>query len=147
MGNVHATPIGSMPFVRDTVSATPSRQAYQLLHFAFTAAPIIAGLDKFFDFLVDWDKYLAPWFANMLPAGLGAHTFLMLVGVIEVIAGLIVAFRPRVGAWIVFAWLWAIIINLLSYPGYFDIALRDFGLSLGAMALARLSMQYDAKTD
>jgi len=73
---------------------------------------------------------------------IGGHNLILLVAVVEIVAGLIVAFKPRIGAWIVFAWLWAIIINLLSYPGFYDIALRDFGLSLGALALARLSKEF-----
>jgi hypothetical protein len=121
-------------------SATPARQAYQILHFGFAAAPIIAGLDKFLHVLTNWDMYLAPWIAHVSP--IGGHNLMLLVGVIEIIAGLIVAFKPKIGAWIVFGWLWAIIINLLSYPGFYDIALRDFGLSLGALALARLSKEF-----
>ena len=124
----------------DVVAAPPARQAYQLLHVAFVVAPILAGLDKFFHALVNWDQYLAPWIAGLSP--IPAHSLMLIVGVIEIIAGLIVAFAPRIGAWIVFAWLWAIIINLLSYPGFYDIALRDFGLSLGALALARLSEDF-----
>ena len=81
--------------------------------------------------------YLAPWIANLSPVP--AHTLMLVVGVVEILAGLIVAFKPKVGALIVFAWLWAIIINLITYPGFYDIALRDFGLSLGALALSRLS--------
>ena len=84
--------------------------------------------------------YLAPWIAHLSP--MGGHNLMLLVGVVEIIAGLIVAFKPKIGAWIVFAWLWAIIIDLLSYPGFYDIALRDFGLSLGALALARLSKEF-----
>lgn len=137
MSNGHTDTMRSVPFVANAVPAHPVRQAYQLLHFAFAAAPIIAGLDKFFHVLVNWDQYLAPWIAKLSP--IGGHNLMLIVGVIEIIAGLVVAFRPRVGAWIVFAWLWAIIINLLTYSGYYDIALRDFGLSLGALALARLS--------
>ena len=91
-------------------------------------APIIAGIDKFLDLLVNWDQYLAPWIAHLSP--IGGHILMLLIGIDEIIAGLIVAFWPRVGAWIVFAWLWATIINLLTYSGYYDIALRDFGLSL-----------------
>ncbi len=119
--------------------ATPTRQAYQILRFAFAAAPIIAGIDKFLHLLVNWDKYLAPWIANLSP--IGGHNLMLLVGIIEIIAGLIVAWKPKIGAWIVFAWLWGIIIDLLSYSGFYDIALRDFGLSLGALALARLSKE------
>ncbi len=119
--------------------SSPTYQAYQILHIAFTVAPIIAGLDKFTHFLVNWDQYLSP---AMPRFGLPAHTFMLGIGVIEVVAGLLVAFAPRIGAWIVGLWLCGIILNLLSIPGYFDIALRDFGLALGAFALARLSEEY-----
>ena len=121
----------------------PRYQAYQILHWGFAAAPIIAGLDKFTHLLVNWDQYLAPVVERSLP--ISAHGFMMIVGVIEVIAGLWVAARPRVGAYIVSAWLFGIIINLLLVPGYFDVALRDFGLMLGALALARLSQVYDSR--
>jgi uncharacterized membrane protein HdeD (DUF308 family) len=131
---------GNFPIAGNIVAAAPARQAYQILHFAFTAAPIIAGIDKFLHILVNWDNYLAPWIANLSP--IGGHNLMLLVGAIEIIAGLIVALKPQIGAWIVFAWLWGIIINLLSYPGFYDIALRDFGLSLGALALARLSKDF-----
>jgi hypothetical protein len=106
----------------------------------FIAAPIIVGLDKFLHRLTNWDICLAPWIANLSP--ISGHNLMLLVGVIEIITGLIVAFRPRVDAWIVFAWLWAIVINLLSYPGFFEIALRDFGLSLGALQLASLNREF-----
>jgi uncharacterized membrane protein YphA (DoxX/SURF4 family) len=119
---------------------SPSAQAYQVLHLAYTIAPVIAGLDKFFHVLVNWDQYLAPAVARMLPVP--AHTFMLAVGVIEVAAGLLVAFVPRIGAWVVAAWLLGIIVNLLIIPAYFDVALRDFGLALGAVALARLSQDY-----
>lgn len=116
---------------------TPSEQAYQILHLGFTVAPILAGLDKFFELLTDWDQYLAPAMAGLLP--FDGHTFMLIVGVIEIVAGLLVWFKPRIGGYVVMAWLWGIILNLLLIPGYFDIALRDFGLSLGALALARLA--------
>jgi hypothetical protein len=128
----------------DMVAATPARQAYQILHVAFVAAPLIAGVDKFAHVLVNWDQYLAPWIANLSPVS--AHTLMQIAGIVEIIAALIVAFRPRIGAWIVFAWLWAIIVNLVSHPGYYDIALRDFGLSLGALALARLSLDFEPRS-
>jgi hypothetical protein len=115
----------------------PADQAYQILHIAFTIAPVIAGVDKFLHLLVNWDQYLAPVVARMLP--FSGHTFMLLVGVIEVVAGLLVWWKPRIGAYVVMCWLWGIIINLLLIPGYFDVALRDFGLSLGALALARLA--------
>jgi hypothetical protein len=114
-----------------------SYQAFQILRFAFTVAPILAGLDKFFHLLVDWDKYL-PAIANNLVGGHG-HQLMLAVGVIEIIAGIGVFLKPRIFAYIVAVWLLIIILNLLAIPGYFDIALRDFGLLLGALALARLS--------
>jgi hypothetical protein len=120
--------------------SSPSYQAYQILHIAFTVAPIVAGLDKFFHFLVNWDMYLSPMVPRML--GINGHTFMLAVGVVEVIAGLLVAVAPRIGGWVVAAWLCGIIINLLTIPAYFDVALRDFGLALGALALARLSVDY-----
>jgi hypothetical protein len=120
-------------------TTSPAYQAYQILHIAFTVAPIIAGVDKFFHFLVNWDQYLSP---AMPRFGLDPHTFMLGVGAIEVIAGLIVAFAPRIGGWIVGLWLCGIIVNLLSIPGYFDVALRDLGLALGAFALARLADEY-----
>jgi hypothetical protein len=121
----------------DTSLHHHSHQAYQILRLGFTVAPILAGLDKFFHLLTDWNQYLAPFIPQML--GMSATTFMMIVGVIEIVAGLVVWFKPRFGGYLVMAWLWGIIINLLLIPGYFDIALRDFGLSLGALALARLA--------
>lgn len=119
----------------------PSYQAYQILRLILTIAPIAAGADKFLHVLVNWDKYVSPLFASLSPVPV--HTMMLAVGVVEIVAGLIVAFAPRIGAWVVAAWLWAIILNLLAIPGYFDIALRDFGLSMAAVALARLSADYD----
>jgi hypothetical protein len=119
-------------------------QAYQILHWGFVAAPIIAGLDKFSHLLTNWDKYLAPFIANLAgKVGLSGHTFMLIVGVIEVVAGLVVAFKPRFGAYLVAVWLAGIIVNMLIIPGFYDIALRDFGLCLGAVALARLSQKFD----
>ena len=115
----------------------PARQAYRILHVGFVVAPVLAGLDKFFNVLVDWDRYLAPVATDVLPVS--AHTIMVVVGVIEIAAGVLVALRPRLGGYVVAAWLWAIIVNLLVLGDYFDVALRDFGLSLGALALARLA--------
>jgi len=123
---------------RDT--ATPSYQAYRILLLSFTVAPIVAGLDKFFHLLTDWDQYL-PAAVNGMVGGHG-HTLMLAVGVIEVIAGLGVALKPRIFSYVVAAWLGVIIINLLLIPGFFDVALRDFGLLLGALALGRLSAEY-----
>ena len=122
-------------------TSSPAYQAYQTLRLGFTVAPIVAGLDKFFHLLVNWDQYLPP-FVNNLTGGHG-HELMLVVGVIEIVAGLGVAFKPRLFAYVVSAWLLLIIANLLMIPGYFDVALRDFGLSLGALALGRLSAEYD----
>ncbi|MBK8905947.1 MAG: hypothetical protein IPM53_32510 [Anaerolineaceae bacterium] len=119
---------------RDKTFDNPVYQAYRILHIGFTAAPLLFGLDKFLNLMVDWTQYLAPFVANIIPA----TTFMLIVGVVEIVAGLLVFFKPRIGAYVVAAWLLAIIVNLVL-TGYFDIALRDFGLFLGALALARLS--------
>jgi hypothetical protein len=118
-------------------AANPARQAFRILHVGFVVAPILAGLDKFLEVLVDWDRYLAPAVTDVLPVS--GHTVMLAVGVVEIAAGVLVALRPRIGGYVVAAWLWAIIVNLLILGDYFDIALRDFGLSLGALALARLA--------
>lgn len=114
-----------------------SHQAFQILRLGFTVAPIIAGLDKFLQLLTNWDKYLAPQVSGTL--GVAPHTFMMIVGAIEIVAGLLVAVNPRIGGYVVSAWLVGIIINLLLVGGYLDVALRDLGLALGAFALARLA--------
>ena len=120
--------------------SSPGYQAFQILRTGFTVAPIVAGLDKFLHLLVNWDQYL-PAFVNVLTGGHG-HQLMLAVGVIEIVAGLGVAFKPRIFAYVVSAWLLLIVANLLMIPGYFDVALRDFGLSLAALALARLSQEY-----
>ena len=122
------------------VAGSGSRQAFYILRFGFTVAPIIAGIDKFLHLLVDWDKYVAPWVANIVK---NPHAFMLAVGVVEIIAGLIVAFKPKWGGYIVALWLAGIILNLVTYPGYFDVALRDLGLLLGALALARLAADFE----
>jgi uncharacterized membrane protein YphA (DoxX/SURF4 family) len=136
-------PIVTAPAVERRASR-PTYQAYQVLHLAFIVAPTLAGLDKFFHVLTNWDQYLAPAIARLLPVP--AHTFMYVVGVVEIVAGLLVAIRPRVFAWLVAAWLLAIIANLAILGGYWDIVLRDFGLTLGAIALARLSQVWDRRT-
>jgi hypothetical protein len=119
----------------------PAFQAFMLLRIGFTVAPILFGLDKFFHVLVDWDRYLAPEFADLFNAQ--AHTLMYAVGAIEIVAGLIVALRPRFGGYLVAAWLGGIITNLLLIGDYYDIALRDFGLLLAALTLARLATAFD----
>jgi uncharacterized membrane protein YphA (DoxX/SURF4 family) len=123
----------------------PAYQAYQLLHVGFIVAPIIAGADKFFHLLVNWDNYLAP-VVNGAIGGHG-HAFMLVAGVIEIIAGIGVAIRPRIFSYVVAAWLLGIIVNLLLIPPsnpvpHYDVALRDFGLFLGALALGRLSQHF-----
>lgn len=122
-------------------ASRPAYEAYQILHLGFTVAPIVAGLDKFFNLLVNWEQYLPPFITNMV--GGNGHYLMLVVGVIEIIAGLGVAFKPKIFAYVVSAWLLLIIANLLMIPGYFDVALRDFGLALAAFALARLSREFD----
>lgn len=127
--------------VKNDIETTgPSYQAFQILRTGFTVAPIVAGADKFTHLLVNWDQYL-PAIVNKTLGGHG-HEFMYAVGVIEIVAGIGVALKPRIFAYVVSAWLVLIIINLLMIPGYFDVALRDLGLALGALALARLSQQF-----
>ena len=119
----------------------PARTAYRLLHLAFIVAPTVAGLDKFFHLLVNWDQYLAPQVAALWPWG--GHNFMLVVGVVEIAAGLLVALKPRIGGFVVGLWLLGIVGNLLLLGGYYDIALRDFGLALGAFALSRLAKAHE----
>jgi uncharacterized membrane protein YphA (DoxX/SURF4 family) len=119
----------------------PAYQAFWLLRIGFTVAPILFGADKFANVMVDWEKYLAPWIRELSPLS-ATHT-MYVVGVIEILAGIAVAIKPRYAAYVVAAWLGGIIIDLLTYSGYYDIALRDFGLLLGALTLARLASRYD----
>jgi len=122
-------------------AAEPGYQAFLMLRIAFTIAPIAFGADKFANVLVHWPKYLAPWINHIVPGT--AQQAMYAVGVIEIVAGIVVALKPRYGAWLVAAWLGGIVVNLLTYSGFYDIALRDFGLMLGALTLARLAMAYD----
>ena len=120
-------------------------QAYLVLYVGFIVLPILAGLDKFFHILVDWDKYLAPLATQIIPVS--PHTFMLGAGVIEIVAGILIAVWPRIAAYIVMLWLWGIVANLLILGNYYDIALRDFGLSLAALALARLSQAFGRVLD
>jgi hypothetical protein len=138
--STYSTPASRAGLADPTVrseTTSPTRQAYRILHLGFIALPILAGLDKFFHVLTDWDKYLAPVISSML--GGRGHEFMLAVGVIEIVAGIGVALKPRLFAWVVAGWLGGIIVNLLLVGGYLDVALRDFGLMLAAIALARLS--------
>ena len=118
----------------------PAYLAFALLRTAFTVAPIVFGVDKFFNLLTDWQGYLAPLLDRLLP-GTG-HQLMLVVGVVEIVAGVLVAVRPQIGAYVVAAWLAGIITNLLLIPGFYDVALRDFGLLLAALALARLARAF-----
>jgi hypothetical protein len=122
---------------RSSARHDPVAQAFWLLRLGFTVAPIAFGLDKFFDVLVDWRIYLAPEVNDLIPGN--AHQAMLLIGVVEIVAGLVVALRPRFGGYLVAAWLAGIIGNLLLQADFYDIALRDFGLLLGALTLARLA--------
>lgn len=122
---------------RRSLAREPGHQAFLLLRTVFTVAPILFGLDKFTNLLVDWTVYLAPVATNVVPVS--AQTFMYGVGVVEIIAGILVAVRPRLGSLVVALWLLGIIINLLLLGSFFDVALRDFGLLVGALALNRLA--------
>jgi uncharacterized membrane protein YphA (DoxX/SURF4 family) len=135
----HAHTYSSTRLVDSSRLAEPTYQAFLLLRTVFTVAPIVAGLDKFANVLVDWDKYLAPWINDIIPGS--AQDAMYGIGAIEIAAGLLVAVKPRFGAPLVAAWLAGIVVNLLTYSGYYDVALRDFGLMVGALALWRLSVK------
>jgi hypothetical protein len=115
----------------------PAGQAFLILRAAFTVAPILFGLDKLTNLMTDWTIYLAPQIDRLVPGS--ASTAMAIVGVVEIVAGVVVAVRPRFGGYLVAAWLGGIIVNLLLLGDYFDVALRDFGLLLAALALARLA--------
>jgi len=125
-------------------SHSPAYQAYQILHWGFVAVPLIAGVDKLAGILTDWEKYLAPAIARHLPFSI--HMFMIFVGLVEIAAASIVIAKPRVGAYFVAVWLLAVIGNLLLLGGHLDMSMRDFGLCLGALALGRLSIDFDTNT-
>ena len=127
--------------VEDTDSS--AYRAFRCLQAGYILLPILAGVDKFTRFMADWDMYLASPVARMLPVR--GDVFMYGVGVVEILAGLLVAIRPRIGAWVVAAWLCAIVVNLLLPPGYYDIALRDIGLIFGASALGLLARRFDVR--
>jgi hypothetical protein len=120
----------------------PAYGAYVLLHIGYVVLPLWMGIDKYVKFLnPDWPHYLAPWIVNLIP--FSAQTAMYVVGAIEILAGVLVAIKPRYASYVVALWLAGIIIDLLTYSGFYDIALRDFGLLVGAVALALLSASYD----
>jgi hypothetical protein len=118
----------------------PAYGAFLLLWAGFTAIPLIMGLDKFFNVLTNWENYLAPWLVDMSPVS--AHTMMLIIGVVEIAAAVMVALKPRYAAFVVALWLAGIIVNLLTYSGFYDVALRDFGLLVAAVALALLARAY-----
>ena len=125
----------------NVLRSDPAAQAFMLLRIAFTVAPILFGIDKFAEVLTDdWTKYLATEFNDILPGS--AQDGMYMVGATEIVAGLVVLVAPRFGGVLVAAWLGGIIVSLLLVGGYGDIALRDFGLLLGALTLARLASAY-----
>lgn len=140
MNAVLSNTSGRVAEVNTRSATSPAQQAFRVLQFGFVAAPILAGLDKFFHLLVNWDQYVPSIVASLSP--ISAHNLMLVVGVIEIVAGIGVALKPRIFAYVVAGWLGLIILNLLLIPGYFDVALRDFGLLLGALALGRLSEQF-----
>src|SRR3954447_16025475 len=142
MATITAGRTSTRTFDRERV-ADPTFQAFTLLRIGFTVAPILFGLDKFLNWLVDWPIYVAPQIDDLIPGN--AHQAMLMVGVIEIVAGLVVALRPRFGGYLVAAWLAGIIVNLLILADHYDVALRDFGLLLGALALARLATAYDRR--
>jgi len=130
-----ASPVLSTPAPQ--LQAARHRQAFLLLRTVFVVAPVLFGLDKFTNLLTDWTMYLAPVATSVVP--LPAQTIMHIVGVVEIVAGVVVAVRPRIGSAIVALWLLGIIINLIILGSFYDVALRDFGLLVGALALNRLS--------
>jgi hypothetical protein len=138
LGRNVTPPVGAE---RVSIAARRAYHAYVLLHIGYAVLPIVAGVDKCLHYLVNWDGYLAPVVTRVVPVT--AHNLMLAVGAIEVVAGLLVAIRPHIGAYVVALWLWGIIVNLLLIPGFYDIALRDFGLSLEALALAWLAREFE----
>lgn len=135
----HLAATGSLP-AGERLKSDPTFQAFWLLRIGFTVAPILFGIDKFAHVLTNWDKYLAPWVNDLVPGT--AHQAMYAVGAIEIVAGLAVLLVPRFGGYLVAAWLLGIIVNLVSIGGYGDVALRDFGLLLAALTLARLATAF-----
>jgi hypothetical protein len=141
MTSINVSQATAAPATTSSQLSNPAFQAFMLLRAGFTVAPILFGLDKFLDWLVDWPIYLAPEINDLIPGN--AHQAMLVVGVVEIVAGVVVALRPKFGGYLVAAWLAGIIVNLLLQADFYDIALRDFGLLLGALALARLATAFD----
>ena len=127
---------------KDRLTSDPAFQAFWLLRIGFTVAPIAFGIDKYFHVLTNWDLYFAPRLDRIVPGT--AHQAMYVVGAVEIVAGLVVLLAPRFGGYLVALWLLGIIVNLLLIPGFYDVALRDFGLLLAALTLARLATAFPA---
>jgi hypothetical protein len=139
----HSIPAPSTGWTSHTLArakAEPAYGAFLLLWIGFIAIPLIMGLDKFFNVLTNWEGYLAPWIVNISP--LSAHGTMLAIGIVEIIAAISMVLRPRYAAFVVAFWLAGIIVNLVTYPGFYDVALRDFGLMVAALALAILARGY-----
>ena len=141
--NLPTTRLATRPGAGTT--SHPAHQAFLLLRTVFTIAPIAFGIDKFLQLLTDWDQYLAPWINALVPGS--AHDAMLMVGVVEIAAGVLVAFSPRLGGYVVALWLAGIIVNLVTLGDFYDVALRDFGLLVGALALARLATPATATSE
>jgi uncharacterized membrane protein YphA (DoxX/SURF4 family) len=131
----------SLEQVWDRARSDPAYGAFLLMRIGYAVLPVWMGVDKFANSMTYWPHYLAPWIVGLLP--FSAETAMYVVGAIEIVAGIAVAIKPRYASYIVTLWLAGIIINLLTYSGFYDVALRDFGLLLGALTLARLASMYD----
>ncbi|HET8928456.1 MAG TPA: DoxX family protein [Microbacterium sp.] len=138
-GTVAAPAVGQDFWSR--VRSDPAFAAFWILRVGFVVLPLWMGVDKFFNVLTEWPGYLAPWIVDLLP--FSAQTAMYIVGVVEIIAGIAVAIKPRYASYVVALWLAAIIVTLLTYSGFYDVALRDFGLLVAALALSRLAAIYD----
>ncbi|AIY02718.1 hypothetical protein ART_3119 [Arthrobacter sp. PAMC 25486] len=138
--SIPATSTGWTSHALSRAKADPTYGAFLLLWLGFIAIPLIMGLDKFFNVLTTWENYLAPWIENISP--FSAHGTMIVIGIVEVIAAILMVLRPRYAAWVVSIWLLGIVVNLLTYSGFYDVALRDFGLMVAAVALALLARTY-----
>lgn len=138
---VSVTQTGTEEVFGPRVRSDPAYGAFWILRVGFVTLPLWMGIDKFMNALADWPGYLAPWIVDLLP--FSAQTAMYVVGVVEIVAGIAIAIKPRYAGYVVALWLAGIIVNLLSYSGFYDVALRDLGLLVAALALARLSVAYD----
>jgi uncharacterized membrane protein YphA (DoxX/SURF4 family) len=136
-----AQPTVSAVRTRDGAWSDPRYQAFWVMRLGYTVLPLAMGIDKFFNAMVSWPKYLADWIDNIAPGT--AQQFMYFVGGVEILAGVLVLLKPRYAAYIVAAWLAGIVINLFSYGEYWDVGVRDVGLMLGALTLGRLASVYD----